>query len=125
MSVVETPSITLAQFRTEHDTMGEVQVPTLAKYGAQTQRAVENFAISGRGISRHHIAALAQIKRAAAIANGELGLFDATIATAIVSAADEVIAGRWGGEFPIDVFQTGSGSTTCCSPTRSSRCCSA
>jgi len=100
------------QFRTEHDTMGEVQVPALAKYGAQTQRAVDNFAISGQVLSRHHIAALAQIKRAAAIANGELGLFDADVAGAIVSAADEVVAGRWDGEFPIDVFQTGSGTSS-------------
>jgi hypothetical protein len=92
--------------------MGEVQVPALAKYGAQTQRAVENFAISGHGLSRHHIAALAQIKRAAAIANGELGLFDAAIADAIISAADEVISGRWDEEFPIDVFQTGSGTSS-------------
>jgi len=112
MTVIQAPGIDLTQFRTEHDTMGEVQVPSLAKYGAQTQRAVENFAISGRGISRHHIAALAQIKRAAAIANGELGLFDAAIVTAIVSAADEVIGGRWDDEFPIDVFQTGSGTSS-------------
>ena len=112
MSVTPTPGTTLARFRTEHDTMGKVQVPTLAKYGAQTQRAVENFAISGRGISRHHIAALAQIKRAAALANSELGLLDAATAAAIVSAADEVIAGRWDDEFPIDVFQTGSGTSS-------------
>ena len=112
MSVTETPRADAPQFRIEHDTMGEVQVPALAKYGAQTQRAVENFVISGRGISRHHIAALAQIKRAAAIANGELGLFDLGITTAIVSAADEVITGDWDGEFPIDVFQTGSGTSS-------------
>jgi fumarate hydratase, class II len=111
MSVIETLTDT-SNFRIEHDTMGEVHVPARAKYGAQTQRAVENFAISGRGLSRHHIAALAQIKRAAAIANGDLGLFDATIAAAIVSAADKVISGRWDGEFPIDVFQTGSGTSS-------------
>jgi fumarate hydratase class II len=113
MSVPETPHSTdVPSFRIEHDTMGEVQVPARAKYGAQTQRAVDNFAISGRGLSRHHIAALAQIKRAAAITNGELGLFDAAIAAAIVSAADEVVAGRWDDEFPIDVFQTGSGTSS-------------
>ena len=113
MSLTEIVRATdVPQFRTEHDTMGEVQVPALAKYGAQTQRAVDNFAISGQVLSRHHIAALAQIKRAAAIANGELGLFDADVAGAIVSASDEVIAGRWDGEFPIDVFQTGSGTSS-------------
>jgi Lyase len=113
MSVTETPRTTdPIEFRIEHDTMGEVQVPALAKYGAQTQRAVQNFDISSHRLSRHHIAALAQIKRAAAIANGELGLFDAQVAGAIVSAADEVIAGKWDGEFPIDVFQTGSGTSS-------------
>ena len=100
------------QFRIEHDTMGDVQVPLNAKYRAQTQRAVNNFAISGTGLSRHHIAALAQIKRAAAIANNERGLFDDKVAAAIVSAADEVIAGKWDKDFPIDVFQTGSGTSS-------------
>jgi fumarate hydratase class II len=99
-------------YRIEHDTMGEVRVPVNAKYLAQTQRAVENFAISGRGLSRHHIAALAQIKRAAAIANGERGLLSSPVVDAIVAAADEVIDGRWDGEFPIDVFQTGSGTSS-------------
>ncbi|HEX5332174.1 MAG TPA: class II fumarate hydratase [Cellulomonas sp.] len=98
--------------RTEHDTMGEVRVPVQAKYCAQTQRAVDNFAISGTRLSRHHIAALAQVKRAAAIANHERGLFDEKTAAAIVSAADEVIAGRWDVDFPIDVFQTGSGTSS-------------
>jgi fumarate hydratase, class II len=113
MSITGTPGTTgPTAFRIEHDTMGEVRVPALAKYGAQTQRAVENFDISSHRLSRHHIAALAQIKRAAAIANGELGLFDATVAAAIVAAADEVIAGNWDGEFPIDVFQTGSGTSS-------------
>jgi len=98
--------------RAEHDTMGEVRVPLRAKYSAQTQRAVDNFAISGTHLSRHHIAALAQVKRAAAIANHERGLFDEKTAAAIVAAADEVIAGRWDAEFPIDVFQTGSGTSS-------------
>ncbi|HEY5554518.1 MAG TPA: class II fumarate hydratase, partial [Cellulomonas sp.] len=98
--------------RAEHDTMGEVRVPVQAKYCAQTQRAVDNFAISGTRLSRHHIAALAQVKRAAAIANHERGLFDEKTAAAIVSAADEVIAGRWDVDFPIDVFQTGSGTSS-------------
>ncbi len=100
------------QFRIERDTMGEVSVPINAKYRAQTQRAVDNFVISGTGLSRHHIAALAQIKRAAAIANTERGLFDEKVAAAIVSAADEVIAGAWDADFPIDVFQTGSGTSS-------------
>ena len=99
-------------YRLERDTMGEIRVPINAKYRAQTQRAVNNFVISGTGLSRHHIAALAEIKRAAAIANNERGLFDEKVTAAIVSAADEVIAGRWDADFPIDVFQTGSGTSS-------------
>lgn len=100
------------EYRIEHDTMGEVRVPKGALYAAQTQRAVENFPISGRGLSSHHIAALGQIKRAAALANHELGVLDEETARAIVAAADEVIAGRHDGEFPVDVFQTGSGTSS-------------
>ncbi|WP_154792982.1 class II fumarate hydratase [Occultella kanbiaonis] len=100
------------EYRIEHDTMGEVRVPRDAKYRAQTQRAVENFAISGTGISRHHIAALAQIKRAAATANAELGVLDQARADAIRAAADRVIAGEFDAHFPIDVFQTGSGTSS-------------
>jgi len=99
-------------YRLERDTMGEIRVPLHAKYRAQTQRAVNNFVISGTGLSRHHIAALAEIKRAAAIANNERGLFDEKVTAAIVSAADEVIAGTWDADFPIDVFQTGSGTSS-------------
>ncbi|MBA3021640.1 aspartate ammonia-lyase [Propionicimonas sp.] len=99
-------------FRIEHDTMGQVQVPARALYGAQTQRAVENFPISGRGLSSHHIAALAQIKAAAALANAELGVLPAPVAEAIVAAADEVISGSHNDHFPIDVFQTGSGTSS-------------
>ncbi|GAB2973250.1 class II fumarate hydratase [Actinotalea caeni] len=99
-------------YRIEHDTMGEVRVPRAAKYRAQTQRAVENFAISGVGLSRHHIAALAQIKRAAAIANAELGVIDQAKAEAIVAAADRVIVGELDDHFPVDVFQTGSGTSS-------------
>ncbi|MCC6495209.1 MAG: class II fumarate hydratase [Propionibacteriaceae bacterium] len=102
----------MAGFRIEHDTMGEVRVPAEALYAAQTQRAVENFPISGRGLSSHHIAALAQIKRAAAIANAELGVLGDAVAEAIVAAADEVIAGDHDDQFPIDVFQTGSGTSS-------------
>ncbi|MFJ2957427.1 class II fumarate hydratase [Streptomyces sp. NPDC087270] len=99
-------------FRVEHDSMGEVRVPAAAKWGAQTQRAVENFPISGQRISRAHIQALARIKAAAAKVNAELGVIDADMAAAIASAADEVAAGTWDAEFPIDVFQTGSGTSS-------------
>ncbi|WP_434081079.1 class II fumarate hydratase [Sanguibacter sp. Z1732] len=100
------------EYRIEHDTMGEVRVLKNATYRAQTQRAVENFAISGIPISRHHIAALAQVKRAAALANAELGVLDQDRAEAIVAAADRVIAGEFDHDFPIDVFQTGSGTSS-------------
>lgn len=99
-------------FRVEHDSMGEVRVPAAAKWGAQTQRAVENFPISGQRINRAHIQALARIKAAAAKVNAELGVIDADMAAAITSAADEVAAGTWDAEFPIDVFQTGSGTSS-------------
>jgi len=101
-----------ADYRIEHDTMGEVRVPRNALYRAQTQRAVENFDISGITLSRHHIAALGQVKRAVAIANAELGVLPQAVADAIVAAADEVIAGEHDGHFPIDVFQTGSGTSS-------------
>ena len=87
-------------YRIEHDTMGEVKVPKNALYAAQTQRAVENFPISGITITPHHIAALGQIKRAAALANLELGVIDEATIASIVAAADEVIAGHHNKEFP-------------------------
>lgn len=102
----------MTEYRIEHDTMGEVRVPKEALYGAQTQRAVENFPISGERLNGHHIAALGQIKRAAAIANKELGVVDSQISDAIVAAANEVIAGKHDKEFPIDIFQTGSGTSS-------------
>lgn len=102
----------MTEYRIEHDTMGEVKVPKDALYGAQTQRAVENFPISGETLSPHHIAALGQIKRAAALANQELGVVDDEVAAAIVQAADEVISGKHDQEFPIDIFQTGSGTSS-------------
>ncbi|MCU1408736.1 MAG: aspartate ammonia-lyase [Microbacteriaceae bacterium] len=101
-----------AGYRIEHDTMGEVRVPTDALYGAQTQRAVENFPISGSVLEPAQIAALARIKKAAAQANARLGVLDGAIAEAIAGAADEVISGRYDGEFPIDVYQTGSGTSS-------------
>jgi fumarate hydratase class II len=100
------------EFRIEHDTMGEVRVPKNALYAAQTQRAVENFPISGTALESAHIAALAQIKKAAALANAELGVLDGAIATAIAAAADEVISGKYDAEFPVDMYQTGSGTSS-------------
>ena len=100
------------EFRIEHDTMGEVKVPVNALYRAQTQRAVENFPISGTTLERAHIAALAQIKKAAALANAKLGVLDAAVAKAIADAADAVISGQHDGEFPVDIFQTGSGTSS-------------
>ncbi|TDD85252.1 class II fumarate hydratase [Actinomadura darangshiensis] len=99
-------------FRVEHDSMGEVRVPAAAKWRAQTQRAVENFPISGRGLEAAHIAALGQIKAAAAAVNAELGVLDRDLAGAITEAAREVAGGRWNDQFPIDVFQTGSGTSS-------------
>ncbi|ROR71972.1 class II fumarate hydratase [Bogoriella caseilytica] len=101
-----------AGYRIEHDTMGEVFVPEQAKYRAQTQRAVENFGISSARLAPQHIAALGQIKRAAARANAELRVLDPDIAGVIAEAAAEVAQGRWDEEFPIDVFQTGSGTSS-------------
>ena len=100
------------QFRIEHDTMGEVKVPVNALYRAQTQRAVENFPISGKGLEPAHIHALAQVKKAAAKANAELGIISQERADAIVAAADQVIAGEHDDQYPIDVFQTGSGTSS-------------
>jgi len=99
-------------FRLEHDTMGEVRVPKSALYGAQTQRAVENFPISGSGLEAAQIVALARIKRAAALANKEIGILDGAIADAIVASADEIVAGQYHDQFPIDTYQTGSGTSS-------------
>src|SRR5438552_18762770 len=102
----------MTAFRIEKDTMGEMQVPAEALYGAQTQRAVENFPISGRPMPPEFIHALGSLKRAAAEANQELGRLDPALAGAIAKAAAEVADGTWDAEFPIDVFQTGSGTST-------------
>ncbi|MET9721141.1 class II fumarate hydratase [Streptomyces zaomyceticus] len=99
-------------YRIEHDSMGEVRVPAHAKWRAQTQRAVENFPVSGQRLERAHIEALARIKAAAAQVNAELGVIDEDRAEAIVSAAAEVAEGRWDEHFPVDVFQTGSGTSS-------------
>ena len=100
------------EYRIEHDTMGEVKVPLNALYAAQTQRAVENFPISGTTLERAHIAALAQIKKSAALANAKLNVLKPEIAKAIAEAADAVIEGKHDGEFPVDIFQTGSGTSS-------------
>ncbi len=100
------------QYREEQDTMGTVRVPGDAHYGAQTQRAVENFPISGMTLPPAFIRALALIKRCAAAANRELGILDAETAEAVGRAAEEVMAGKWDDQFPVDVFQTGSGTST-------------
>ncbi len=99
-------------YRIERDSMGEVRVPAQALYGAQTQRAVENFPVSGLRMPRAMLRALGLIKAAAAQANEALGLLDGRTASAIRSAALEVAAGQHDGEFPIDVFQTGSGTSS-------------
>jgi fumarate hydratase class II len=103
---------TQPEFRIEHDTMGAVRVPADALYRAQTQRAVENFPISGKGLESAQIAALARIKKSAALANKELGVLDGGIADAIVAAADEVITGQHDAHFPVDTYQTGSGTSS-------------
>ncbi len=100
------------EYRIEHDTMGEVRVPKDALYAAQTQRAVENFPISGDALDPAQIVALARIKKAAAQANKELGTLDGAIADAIARAADRIIAGEYADQFPIDVYQTGSGTSS-------------
>ena len=107
------PGVTQAQqFRVEHDSMGEVQVPADAKWRAQTQRAVENFPVSGVQVEPALIHALAAIKGAAAAVNAELGVVPQELADAIRAAAAEVVQGEWDAEFPLDVFQTGSGTST-------------
>ncbi|AJE42297.1 class II fumarate hydratase [Streptomyces nodosus] len=102
----------MSEYRIEHDSMGEVRVPADAKWRAQTQRAVENFPVSGQRIERAHIEALARIKAAAAKVNAELGVLDQEIAEAVQEAAAEVADGRWDEHFPVDVFQTGSGTSS-------------
>jgi fumarate hydratase class II len=98
--------------RRERDTMGEVLVPAQALYRAQTQRAVENFPISGRGLEPAHVAALARVKKAAALVNADLGVVDRDVADAIAAAADEVMSSPDPAQFPVDVYQTGSGTSS-------------
>ncbi|MFD4368002.1 class II fumarate hydratase [Rhodococcus sp. NPDC058521] len=100
------------QYRIEHDTMGEVRVPVDALWRAQTQRAVENFPISGRPLERTQIRAMGLLKAACAKVNRDLGLLDAEKADAIIAAANEIAEGGHDDQFPIDVFQTGSGTSS-------------
>ncbi|MEO7718402.1 MAG: class II fumarate hydratase [Capsulimonas sp.] len=102
----------MTQTRIEKDSMGEFAVPVTAYYGAQTARAVDNFPVSGVRFSRPFILALGAIKRACAETNVAEGLLDETIAKAIYQAADEVIEGRWDDHFVVDIYQTGSGTST-------------
>ena len=102
----------MSQWRTEHDSMGEVQVPADALWGAQTQRAVENFPVSGLRVEPGLLRALATIKWAAARVNGRLGVVPPDVADAIAHAAADVAAGGHADQFPVDVFQTGSGTST-------------
>lgn len=102
----------MTDYRIENDSLGEVRVPADAMYGPQTQRAIENFTLSGIRFPRVFIRSLGLIKGCAADLNSELGLLDVNRACAIRQAADEVASGRWDGHFPIDIFQTGSGTST-------------
>ncbi len=102
----------MTQFRVEHDSLGEIRVPGDALWGAQTQRAVENFPISGLRIERRLIRALALVKAEAARANSALGVIDRPVARAIAAAADEIVDGSHDDAFPVDVFQTGSGTSS-------------
>jgi fumarate hydratase class II len=101
-----------ADHRIEHDSMGEVRVPAYAKWRATTQRAVENFPISGQGLEPSHIAALGAIKAAAAQVNAEMGILEQDMAGAIRAAAEQVALGEMDDHFPIDTFQTGSGTSS-------------
>jgi fumarate hydratase class II len=99
-------------YRVEHDSMGEVRVPAAAKWQAQTQRAVDNFPVSGQRIERSLVRGLALLKRAAALENAALGVIGADVAGAIAEVALEVADGKWDEEFPVDVYQTGSGTSS-------------
>src|SRR5262245_59654692 len=99
-------------FRTERDSMGEVKVPARAYYGAQTQRAVENFPISGQPLPPRLVRALGLVKVAAAVANRDVGKLKPEVADPILRAAREVAAGQLADQFPIDVYQTGSGTSS-------------
>src|SRR4051795_9075646 len=98
----------MSEFRTEHDSMGEVRVPASAKWAAQTQRAVDNFPISGLRVERALIGALATLKGIAATVNGRLKVIPKDVADALHEAAAEIARAEWDDHFPVDVYQTGS-----------------
>jgi fumarate hydratase class II len=100
------------KYRGENDTMGPVKVPADAYYGAQTKRAIENFPISGQIFPPSFIKAIALIKKYAAQVNRDLGLLPGKLAQAIMQAAQEILDGKFSDQFPVDVFQTGSGTST-------------
>ncbi len=102
----------MSDYRTEKDSLGEVRVPTVALWGAQTQRAVDNFPVSGQPMPPAFIQAVAQVKKACAEANASLGLLDNPLRDAIVAACDALIAGEYADQFPVDRYQTGSGTST-------------
>jgi fumarate hydratase class II len=102
----------MSETRIERDSLGEIEVPRGAYYGAQTERARRNFPVSGLTFPPRFVAALALVKREAAVVNTELGILPAELSRAIVQAAEEVIAGKRHGDFPLDIFQTGSGTST-------------
>ena len=112
MSVDEPDRSAVDGYRVEHDSMGEVFVPSASRWGAQTQRAIENFPISGERIASELIRALAMIKRACATVNLEYGVIGGEVAAAIAASATEIAAGAHLDEFPVDVFQTGSGTSS-------------
>ncbi|MFI5372011.1 MAG: lyase family protein, partial [Candidatus Eisenbacteria bacterium] len=103
---------TSTEFRIEKDSLGEMKVPAAAMYGPQTQRAVENFPVSGQPMPPRFVHALGLVKAAAARVNVQLGLVEPALGKAIEQAALEVAEGRWDAQFPIDVFQTGSGTSS-------------
>src|SRR5262245_20564795 len=102
----------MSEFRIEKDSMGEVKVPAKAYYGAQTQRAVENFPVSGQPLPKRLIHALGLVKAAAALVNRDLGKLKPDVADPIIRAAREVAEGKFDDQFPIDVYQTGSGTSS-------------
>jgi aspartate ammonia-lyase len=105
------PSVAADAYRVERDPLGDVRVPAQAYYGAQTQRAVENFPISGLSAAPELVAATALIKKASARANADLGRLDRTVADAIIVAADEILAGGLRDQFVVDVYQAGAGTS--------------
>jgi fumarate hydratase, class II len=102
----------MAEERSERDALGEVRIPAPALWGPETQRAIDNFPVSGAPMPAAFLTALAWVKGAAAAANAELGRLDAARSEAIQQAAEEMAAGHWSGQFPVDIFQTGSGTST-------------